>query len=183
MLTRSASLQRGVTLLESLVSMVVLVVGVLAILWVQVRTLAETQTAVRRAQAVRAIEDLGERIKSNPGGFSQLGLYVTDWESSGLPAQDCKAAACTAAQLAARDVHEWQLEVAQRLPLGKAKVFLSSDEEADNQRQLGVMVGWRSNERTDDVAFTAPLTKLSSTGTGGATCPTGLICHLVYVQP
>src|SRR2546429_3388547 len=32
----------------------------------QMRTLTDTQTTVRRAQAIRLIEDLGERMKVNP---------------------------------------------------------------------------------------------------------------------
>jgi type IV pilus assembly protein PilV len=108
---------------------------------------------------------------------------VTGWDAAAAPTPDCKASACTAAQLAARDIWEWQDEVGKRLPLGKATVFMSSDEDADNKRQLGVMVGWRSNERSLDDAYTSPLVKLAPTGTGNTTCPTGLICHLVYVQP
>ncbi|MEJ8856617.1 type IV pilus modification protein PilV [Variovorax robiniae] len=175
--------QRGVTLLESLVSILILAVGVLAILWVQVRTLAETQTSARRTQAVRAIEDLGERIKSNPDAFAQLNAYVTDWDIGDAPGADCRAQACTTAQLAARDLWEWKTEVAQRLPLGKAAVFLSSDEEANNKRQLGVMVAWRSNERSDDKGYTAPLAQPAPASAGIPSCPAGLICHVVYVQP
>ncbi|MEJ8850502.1 type IV pilus modification protein PilV [Variovorax rhizosphaerae] len=180
---RQGTRQRGVTLLESLVSILILAVGVLAILWVQVRTLAETQTSARRAQAVRAIEDLGERIKSNPDAFAQLNAYVADWDIGDAPAADCRAKACTTAQLAARDLWEWKTEVAQRLPLGKATVFLSSDEDANNKRQLGVMVGWRSNERSDDKGYLAPLAQPAPSATGTPSCPTGLICHVVYVQP
>jgi len=182
-LPRRKSWQGGATLLESLVSILILAVGVLAILWVQVRTLAETQTAARRAQAVRAIEDLGERIKSNPDAFAQMNLYVTREEAGDPPEADCRAKACTTTQLAKRDLWEWQTEVATRLPLGKAWVFLSPDEDANNKRQLGVMVGWRANERSNATGYTAPLATPSSTGAGIPTCPVDLICHLVYVQP
>jgi type IV pilus assembly protein PilV len=180
---RPATGQRGVTLLESLVSILILAVGVLAILWVQVRTLAETQTSARRAQAVRAIEDLGERVKSNPDAFAQLKDYTADWEVGKAPEADCRAKACNAAQLAARDLWEWKVEIAQRLPLGKATVFLSSDEDPDNKRQLGVMVGWRSNERFDGKGYLEPLAQPAPGAAGIPSCPAGLICHLVYVQP
>ena len=42
--------QRGITLLESLVAIVVMALGILGILGVQMRTLSDTQTGVRRAQ-------------------------------------------------------------------------------------------------------------------------------------
>ena len=63
-----AQRQRGITLIESLVAIVIMALGILGILGVQMRTLADTQTGVRRAQAVRLIEDLSERIQVSPTG-------------------------------------------------------------------------------------------------------------------
>ena len=85
--------QQGITLVESLVAIVVMALGVLGILGVQMRTLADTQTSVRRAQAVRLIEDLSERIRANPGGLSQLASYVMDQPAPAAPptAQDVAA--------------------------------------------------------------------------------------------
>ena len=62
--------QRGVTLLESMIAIVLVALGVLGILGVQLRTLSDTQTAVRRAQAIRLIEDLSERMKANPAALT-----------------------------------------------------------------------------------------------------------------
>ena len=53
--------QRGITLIESLVAIVIAALGILGIVGVQMRTLADTQTTVRRAQAIRLIEDLAGR--------------------------------------------------------------------------------------------------------------------------
>lgn len=189
----SASHQRGMTLLESLVSIVVLAVGVLGLLGVQMRTLADTQTSVRRSQAIRLIEDLSERVKSNPGAYAELDSYVAPWgdmQGTAPAATACisAAAACTSAELAAHDIWQWKANVKQMLPLGDAIVFVSPDEtDPNNKRQLGVMVGWRQNEKetgnsTDDTAYTAPF-KTSVASVAAATCPDGLICHLVYVQP
>ncbi len=183
----SRSAQRGITLLESLVSILILAVGVLGLLGVQLRTLAETQTSVRRAQAVRIIEDLGERAKSNPGGFAQLDSYAAGWNdwTGAAPAQDCRGAPCTPAQLAQRDLWEWKDSLKRKLPMGQAMVFRSSDEDANNGRQLGVMVGWRANERDaadGDAAYLKPF-GMPPTGSANAVCPDGLICHLAYVQP
>lgn len=178
-------IQNGITLLESLVALVILSVAVLGMLGIQLRTLAETQTGVRRAQAVRLIEDLAERIKTNPGGYSQLGSYVSDWTN--LPtAIDCKTAACTPTQLAQWDLRQWKLTVAQVLPSGEANIFTSTDEAtAPNRRQLGVMVGWRTNEKSNaNTAATDYAHAFVPTNSAAAvTCNTGQICHLVYVQP
>ncbi len=176
-------IQRGVTLLESLVAIVILAVAVLSMLVVQLRTLAETQTSVRRAQAVRLIEDLAERIKSNPGGYAQLASYTADWSTSPAVATNCTTTVCSAAALATWDINEWKESVNQRLPSGQAYVFPSTTEGTGLPvRQLGVMVAWRANERdTIDAAYTAAFTPTGSAQ--GVNCPTGLICHLTYVQP
>lgn len=174
--------QQGLTLLESLVAIVVLALGVLGMLGVQMRTLAETQTGVRRAQAVRLIEDLSERIKSNPRGLDQLDDYVADWDASVAAATDCSSAACTPAQLAAWDLKAWRDSVAETLPLGQAATFASSDTDEDGARRLlGVMVGWRVNERETEADST--YTTSFSVDTATQACPEGLICHLVYIQP
>ena len=184
--SRLQETQCGSALLESLVSMLVLTVGVLSLATAQLRTLAETQTSVRRSQAIRAIEDLAERIKANPDGFGQLraGSYASDWDADTAPADDgCNSQPCTPAELARSDVQSWKKHLAETLPLGGANVFTSTGGIADaaNIRQLGVMVGWRANERAHigDPAYTTAF-KVSP---AGIECPEKLICHLAYVQP
>lgn len=186
--------QRGLALIESLVAIVVLSLGGLALLGIQLRTLNDTQASVRRAQAVRLIEDLSERIKVSPNGLAGLGSYQTDWDDTLSDSTDCSTAACNGAELASYDLKQWKDSVAALLPLGKATVFLAGDESnatlAPNRRQLGVMIGWRENERQkegesndDREAFKWPFTNAVSTGSANVQCPAGLICHLQYISP
>ena len=174
--------QGGVTLIESLVATTVLAIGILSLLTAQIRTLAETQTGVHRAQAVRAIEDLAERIKANPDGFGQLraGAYASPWDATSNAAPDaCDTNACSPADLARSDVVQWRKTIARTLPLGRANVFTDESVALGDRRQIGVMVGWRANERTGDDASPFDL----KVDAAGVVCPKGLICHLVYVQP
>jgi type IV pilus assembly protein PilV len=174
--------QHGIALLESLVSIVILAIAVLGMLSVQLRTLADTQTGVRRAQGIRLIEDFAERIKTNPDGFRQLRNYVASWDA--MPAApDCEKSACDAATLAKWDIAVWKQSVADTLPMGRASVFESSDETRPGHgRQLGVMVAWRASERgTTDKGYTDSLA-LHPPG-AGVDCPAGLACHLAHVQP
>lgn len=184
-------IQHGITLIESLVAIVVLSLGVLGVLGVQLRTLSDTQTSVRRAQAVRLIEDLSERIKINPDGLSNMGSYTAAWsESISGTTTNCATEACTASDLAAYDRNLWINAVRTTMPLGDANIFLAADEATSTagRRQLGVMVSWRENERaalktdgTADAAYTAPLSP-ASTGGASVSCPSGRSCHLQYVQ-
>jgi len=61
--------QRGVTLLESLIAIVLAALGAIGMIGIQLRTLADTQNTVRREQAIRLIEDLGERLKLSPNAL------------------------------------------------------------------------------------------------------------------
>lgn len=173
----------GVALIESLVATVILAIGILFLLTAQIRTLAETQTSVHRAQAVRAIEDLAERIKANPDGFGQLraGAYASAWDGAtqNVATDACDAKACSPAELAQSDIAQWRKTIARTLPRGRATVFTDESVAAADRRQLGVMVGWRANERPGD--DTSPFDL--KVAAAGVTCPAGFICHLVYVQP
>ena len=181
--------QRGLTLLESLVALVITAVGILGAIGVQVRTLADTQTAVRRAQAVRLIDDLSERIKVHPHALGALNDYVQGWGGPTSAPPAC-GAGCGPGDLARRDIADWWQSVAATLPLGDAATFLAADEsDAGGRRQLGVMLSWRENERRregeTDAQHTAYRAPFMTAGTGAASveCPEGRICHLQYIQP
>ena len=186
-LSRRIHHQRGISLLESLVAIVVMALGVLGILGVQMRTLADTQTGVRRAQAIRLIEDMGEHMKVNPNALANINAYVTAFaDTPTLP--NC-ASGCTAAQLAAYDVAVWKRIVRENLPAGQASIFVPPAESGlatGLGRQLGVMIAWRENERagtkTDDIDATK-VRAADGTFSAGATlaCPADHICHLQYL--
>ena len=77
--------QRGITLIESLVAIVVASLGILGILGVQMRTLTDTQTSVRRAQAMRLIEDLSERMKVHPNAMGSINSCTIGWRAGAAP--------------------------------------------------------------------------------------------------
>ena len=176
--------QRGITVVESLVAIVVMALGILGILGVQMRTLSDTQTGVRRAQAIRLIEDMGERMKANPSALANLSSYVSNFAAS--PTVPSCASGCTAANLATYDVAVWKRTVRESLPLGKASIFVAPGEADGNRRQLGVIVAWRENERdgmstTDKAAINATLTAGAGTDTATNACPADHTCHLQYI--
>lgn len=184
--------QRGIALIESLVAMVVVALGILGVIGVQMRTLTDTSTSVRRAQAIRLIEDLGERMKTSPNAPGNLAAYVSAF--SDVPSVGSCASGCDAAQLAAYDLAVWKTTIASALPLGRASIFVPAAESAlaaGQGRQLGVMVAWRENEgvglNTADIDATkvraADGTLLVGGGTDQLTnaCPTDFTCHLQYL--
>ena len=182
--------QRGITLIESMVALVIAALGILGILGVQMRTLSDTSTTVRRAQAIRLIDDLGERMRTNPNAMVNLGSYVSNFATN--PAVGSCASGCDHAALAAYDLAVWKQAVRNSLPLGQAEIFIPPAEAgvaAEQRRQLGIMIAWRENEKDGITAAdkeNIDATKVrdnSGNLTAGAAlaCPANRICHLQYI--
>lgn len=184
-LTPSSRMQTGLSLIESLVAIVVMALGIMGILGVQMRTLTDTQTGTRRAQAIRLIEDLGERLQNNPDALNNLSTYTTTPASQ----TDCTTNACSPQDLAKSDIWQWRTNVVNTLPGAQATVFIPKG----GTRQLGVLIGWRESQYNQDgkdlttvesTAMKAPFTVSGTKNDDTAvSCDSGLICHLQYVQP
>lgn len=186
--------QRGVSLVESLVAIVVMSLGILGILGIQMRTLTDTSTTLRRAQAIRLIEDLGERMKINPNAMADMGVYATTFAAT--PTVGSCATGCDHTQLATYDLAVWKKAVRDNLPLGQASIFVPPAEAgvvAGQRRQLGVMIAWRENERDIGDAAEKKIYKdnidatqvRAADGTlsdgAGFACPATFTCHLQYI--
>ena len=183
---KSTSFQQGITLIESLIAIVIAALGILGILGVQMRTMTDTSTSVRRAQAIRLIEDLSERMKINPNALANINAYVSDFNNN--PTVGNCSSGCNPAQQASYDLAVWKRAVREALPLGQASIFIP--EAGAGARQLGVMLAWRQNERHDaDATFKDSMdaTKFKDgsdfKGLGGtaASCPDGFTCHVQYI--
>jgi len=178
--------QTGITLMESLVAIVVTALGVLGILGSQIRTLTDTQTSVHRAQAIRLIEDLSERMRVNPQTRDNLAsnIWTIGWSANPpAPSADCSSTPCNPEALARYDMMQWRQAVRILLPQGDAMTVLALDGSVnDNRRaQLGVFIAWRENEQegtnTDDINYVHAITP----GGGAPACPQGKTCHMQYI--
>jgi type IV pilus assembly protein PilV len=187
--------QRGVSLIEALVALLVLALGIMGMAGIQTRTLVESRTTNSRALAVQLTDDLLDRmqansaIRINPPAASP---YLTTWGVQAAAPADCFTEACNGAQLAAFDLVQWKASLGRVLPGGDARIFQS---DADNA-QFGVLIGWTETQAknqgeaideeatlfTDAVAIRDAANAVG-TGVAGIDCPAGLICHLVYIRP
>lgn len=181
--------QKGIALIESLVALVVVALGVLGILSLQIRTMANTQTSVRQAQAIRLVENLSERVRMNPNSFAKdvASSYTIGWSSNGNPV-DCSRG-CSPQELAKTDVAAWKEAVLSTLPLADANVFFVNDETGVDEgarRQLGVMIAWRENESAnnagddDYLRYFKPQSR--DIADADIQCPNGRTCHLQFIQ-
>lgn len=115
-ITRSTTrLQRGTSLIEILVSILILTMGVLAMAGLHTASLRYSKTSEFRTTAVHLAEDLAEKMRANSAGVIN-GNYTRQvaWQAN-LPAQDVPPIACDAAcppaliaqQVAANDLAQW----------------------------------------------------------------------------
>jgi type IV pilus assembly protein PilV len=176
------SLQRGISLMESLIALLVLALGIMGLAGVQTRLLTDTRTSNYRAIAVGLIDDLNNRILLNRDAALKVPSdYALTWDAADTVSKDCVANQCLGAEMAQSDLFQWRAAVAAALPGGKGSVFLSTTD----ARQIGIAVAWTANESK---AADPDITKYSSpfavtAALNGVECPTNAICHIVYVQP
>lgn len=176
-----ARYQKGITLVESLVSLVVLALGVLGLIGFQMQTLRDTRDSVGRSRAIVAIQDIAERMRVNPYALAN---YNATFAAVGAPGTDCMVNTCNVTQLAAFDIWRWKTNVGMSLPGGLAAIQRSPV--AGDERQFAVMVAWIENKADANAADAAARNITKATAQDGATalaCPAGYACHLAYVQP
>lgn len=106
--------QRGVSLIESMISLLVISVGLLGIAALQITSMKQNNSALHHSHAVWTAYNISDRIRAN---FSQFDSYAgIDTNSSYT--QDCTTSACTAPQLVTWDASEWSI-LLQNLPAGR----------------------------------------------------------------
>jgi type IV pilus assembly protein PilV len=133
--------QRGFTMVESLVALVVLSVGLLGIAGLYVTSLRTGRTAMIRTQAVNLVSDMGDRIRAN--GLAR-GAYDTAVYSGGPAERYCVVTAnCTAAQLAEDDLSRWITSVDAALPGPVATVAFTPAAAAGLPDQYQISLTWQ----------------------------------------
>lgn len=93
--------QRGATLVEVLITLLVIAIGLLGVAALQVRLQTADIESYQRAHAMVLLEDIANRIESNRGDAAS---YVTGAASPTGVGATCATAAATRAEL---DLSEW----------------------------------------------------------------------------
>lgn len=109
--------QAGFTLLEVLVSLVVLSMALLGIANLQLAGLRLAQDGIYRTQAALLAFDMSQRVLANKLA-NQAATNFYRGNASVAFAVDCATASCTASQMADYDTVQWQTMIALRIPNG-----------------------------------------------------------------
>ena len=129
MLTRTRQ-QRGMTLIEALIALVVLSIGLLGIASLQLTSMKQNVSALNHSRAVWYAYSMSDRIRANITEFANYDGIDTSIEYS----QDCLSQPCSNAQMRIADAADWA-DMVSTLPAGRGII----DDNADG---LMVSVMW-----------------------------------------
>lgn len=142
--------QAGFSLLEVLITMLVVAIALLGHITLQNRTIAEQQAAFFQSMADTFIIDLSERIAANRtaaiANASGNAPYVTQSfhaiDVGAASASSCLNSACDSATLAAYDLAIWQQGVGAVLP--SAVYRISIPDQITHPRVIRLELAWKT---------------------------------------
>lgn len=113
---------RGFTLLEILIAVVVLSIGLLGIASLQAFGQRSNHSAYLRSQATALAYDMIDRMRANVTGVLNGDYDSIDTTANSYSNPGCDTSTCSSSQMAQYDMYDWQQELASQLPTGNGKV-------------------------------------------------------------
>lgn len=115
--------QSGFTLIEVLVSALILAIGLVGVAGLQALSLKTNQSAFMRSQATALAYDLADRMRTNLEGANG-GFY--DPAQAAIDANCTTTNGCAPAVMALHDLAEWNAAINTYLPMGQGFVCIDS---------------------------------------------------------
>lgn len=167
--------QQGATLIEVMVSILIVAFGALAMIASQTNAVKFNKTSEYRSMATLLANDLADRMRVNidgvnAGSYTLTAEYAAPTPGSPPARNECTLPDdCTPAELARRDLNEWQRSLFFSLPGGTGFVQpTAGNQEAD------IWVAWT------DPGNTAPLENTSNGCPANFKAPN--TAHCVYFR-
>ncbi len=145
---------RGFTMVETLVALVVLAVGMLGVASLFALSLHSGASAISRMQAVNLASDMADRIRANRrAGIAYAGTGV-------LADNVCVgagAANCTPQQLAKNDIYLWQQLITQTFPNSAATgtIAYASGGSLEFPSTYTISLSWAEQGQTTNSTYAA----------------------------
>lgn len=163
----SQSLEAGFSMIEVLISLVLIAIAMLGAANLQLQALKMAKGASFRMHAVTLATEIGERMEANRAG-AVAGSYVTLTTGGTCPASpctaartvanDCITATCTATELATADLGNWEASLVARLPSASWAITNTTP---GNPSTYTVLVNWQ-DRRDSNTYSTAGTTETFS---------------------
>jgi type IV pilus assembly protein PilV len=113
---KRARRERGVSIIEALVALLVLSIGMLGIAVMYLESVRANRAALSRTLAIHLVNDMADRIRANRAAGKKYEL--ASGTAPTTPPVNCAANDCTAENLAAYDLNQWYTAVMDTLPKG-----------------------------------------------------------------
>lgn len=138
----STASQRGVSLVEVLVAVVVLSIGLLGLAGLQASGMRVGQSSLHRSQAAQLAYDMVDRMRVNFANAESYKLTLND-----TPPED-------GTSIAARDLWDWRKRLRVALPAGTGSVAVNGAEvtvvvQWDDTRGAGVLRSGTADEQAE----------------------------------
>jgi type IV pilus assembly protein PilV len=187
--------QRGATLIEVLVTMMIVAIGLLGAAGMQLAATRYQQTAYMRSQATVQAQFIVEKLKVNnsaviaaapptpanaylaPVGYAAANVLPAD-PACGLAGQ----AACTAAQAAQKDMRDWGLSLVRDLPGGRGAIWPVTNGTITDPAARQVVVMWQEKQTNETTELNVAQIDASCPGPVAALVA-GVRCWTVVVTP
>lgn len=140
----------GMTLIEVLISLVVLAIGMLGIAGILLLSNKANNSSYAKHQAVQCIYDIFDRIRANSSAAIGGKYNISNISSSGAPsavAQPstlCNISSCNSSQMAAYDTWYWLTKDVSKLPNGSGSITSALSGVAGNTI-ITVTVQWNDS--------------------------------------
>lgn len=183
--------QTGVTLIEVLVSIMLMSFALLGMAALQAQSMALQTSSTTRSSVAILVADVADRMRSNlsesPGydttiatpTFAITADYASQATPPATPSTNCMTTACNASARAIFDLATWRIKVRNELPRGSALIT------GGQQTGINVTVMWFDKEfRSGETLRQTPQCTAAMTGGATQTCcpaaaaaPAGVRCH------
>lgn len=111
--------QQGFSLIEILVTVLIISVGLLGLAGMQMKALQHSNDSYNRSQASLLAYDIADRVRGNIGAIAQ---YQNADTTKITTTTNCETSGCTATQISTYDLEQWKADVESQLPLGRGTI-------------------------------------------------------------
>ena len=122
--------QRGFTLLEVLIAVMLLAVGLLGLAGLQAVSLRNNHSAYLRSQATMLAYEIIDSMRTNrsavrsplPGSYQDGSYEIPLGDSGSTSPPDCMTAPCSGPELATFEITDWKQRLGSTLPSGDGSI-------------------------------------------------------------
>jgi len=140
--------QRGFSLVEVLIALVIMSVGMLGIAGLFVQSMQAGRTSMFRHHAVTLAGDVADRIRANPTAGA---VYMGGGTDAGCVAQGVD---CSELEMATHDIFLWAQQATDTLPNGQIEITF---DDAAMPPTYGIKVSWDEPGENLDYTINIPV--------------------------